>query len=475
MNTATFKTTLSRLLARVSPHAAGLIVLLLCLLSLSLKVYIRYETSYLFFGDPTSATPTSDARSWNLHAMNLAEGRGFGDFTKLFESRNFVPPGHPFLMSIFYGWFGYRPDIAGWGVALLGALLPWITFLLTAEMFGRRAGCWAALLAAIYHPFAMFGFTLMSEPSVILATAIALWLWSRICRTQRRRDAILAGLVFGAAALVRPSALAFLFGCGLATLLLSTTTKRKLQLAGLLLVSAAILPSLWQVRNAAVHGERAFVYSSALARRGPRTTPSTAQASTRGTPGIVRSGSIPKRVSSNAFSAYKAKLAHFAPRLQCNMRSESSGGSVHSWASKDLGQNPTAPTAGLIPHGSSSRQSPCWFWAPQDSSRARERLSVTNTLQSAVQQPAWSGRPPLVLRWHCLSMEPAYMAHRRAIASRLNMPSSRLRALRCSRSKAPPDTDGHGPWSSPARIQSGGCFWLDVWGQPSWPWSYVWS
>ncbi len=249
------------------PYAIGIAIVLFCLLSLGLKIYIRYGADYLFFGDAASATPTSDARSWNLHAINLAEGRGFGDFTKLFQSRNFVPPGHPFLMSIFYGWFGYRPEWVGWCVALLGALLPWITYLLTSEMFGRRAGWWAAFLCAIYHSFALFGFTLMSEPSTIFSTALALWLWSRICRTQRRCDAALAGFVFGAAALVRPSALAFLFGCSVGTLLIRAPWKRKLQLAGLLLLMAAIMPAAWQVRNRAVHGEQAFVYSSISARQ----------------------------------------------------------------------------------------------------------------------------------------------------------------------------------------------------------------
>lgn len=244
-----------------------LVVVICCLISLALKIHLRYGLGYIFFGDAQTGLPRSDASSWYLHAINLLEGRGIGDIINQFVYRNFVPPGHPFILATLAVWLGPDPIRLGWAIALLTSLLPAFMFLWGREMWGPRTALWMAGLVAIHPPYSHVGFSMMAEPTSVLTMAFTFYIGARAVRTARINDTVLAGLTFGLAGLVRPAVLAFLWG-GLVMMALRpqlTGRQRAVRVSIWLLV--ALLPlGLWQVRNHRVHGVWSTVYSSISAR-----------------------------------------------------------------------------------------------------------------------------------------------------------------------------------------------------------------
>lgn len=243
-------------------------VLVFCLAAFLYKIYVRYGLpDYLFYGDTATGLPKSDAVTWYLHGINLFEGRGVGDVIHQFVYRNFVPPGHPFILANFMVWFGTDPATLGWVVAVITSLLPAVVFLWGREMWGPRVGLWMAGLAAIHPPYTHAGFSLMAEPTSVLAMAITYYLGARAVKRNRYRDVVFAGLAFGVTGLIRPAVLAFLWG-GLLMVALGPcrTLRGKLTRMGLWLLLALIPLGLWQVRNRQVHGMWSMVYSSISAR-----------------------------------------------------------------------------------------------------------------------------------------------------------------------------------------------------------------
>lgn len=256
-------------ISALSPEArVRWLVLAICLFAFLLRVYVRYgPANYLFYGTSASARPESDAVTWFLHTLNLLEGRGFGESVRQFYTRNFVPPGHPFILGAIQLVVGNNPARIGWVIAFLSSLLPLTTFLWVREMWGPRIGVWAALLAAVHAPFMHISFSLMSEPMAILSASVALYLGARAIRRQRFRDIALAGVVFGLAALVRPAVLAFLWGMvGLLFFLPKVPVRKKMLMLVLWLCMTLLPQAGWQYRNYRVHGEWSFVYSSISAR-----------------------------------------------------------------------------------------------------------------------------------------------------------------------------------------------------------------
>lgn len=243
-------------------------VFLFCALALVLRIYVRYGSpNYLFYGTSATGLPESDAITWYLHALNVFEGRGFGENIRQFATRNFVPPGHPLLLTILMRVTGPDPVRMGWVIAFLSSLLPLTTYLWVREMWGPRVGLWASFLAAIHAPFMHIAFSLMSEPMSVLATSLAFLFGARAIRRQGVGDVALAGLVFGLAALVRPVALAFLWGAAGALLLLRHLSwSRRFLLLAVWLAMTALPQAGWQYRNYRVHGVWATIYSSISAR-----------------------------------------------------------------------------------------------------------------------------------------------------------------------------------------------------------------
>ena len=246
----------------------ALLVVSCCILALGARVRARYgESGGLYYGNSTTGMPRSDAKCFSIHARHLVEGRGFGMYMKGFRFRNFVPPGHPFFLGAGYMFLGNNALAIGWMIALCSSLLPLFVYLLSREMWGRPVGIVTALLVAVYPTYVNLGFTMMSEPTAILTSALSLWLWARFMRTRDILGGVLAGLMFGAAVLVRPAALALLVGMFPWFFVVELKSwRRNAVLAAVFLAVFSVLPSAWLIRTRVVHEQPGMSYSAISAR-----------------------------------------------------------------------------------------------------------------------------------------------------------------------------------------------------------------
>ncbi len=119
----------------------------------------------------------------------------------------FRPPGYPWLLAAVY-------TVAGPGYLaprvlqmLFGLLSAFLVFALGRRWYGQAAGLFAAALAASYWIFLFFEAEFMEPPLLILLLLLALMTAARWSEAFTPRRAVVAGLLLGLAALVRPNVL----------------------------------------------------------------------------------------------------------------------------------------------------------------------------------------------------------------------------------------------------------------------------
>ena len=211
--------------------------------------------------------PLGDEVYYVVVATHIAEGRGhvYGD-----DARALRPPAHAWLLAQFAdpdallartptGRLGVRSDqlrpLLRVEVAL-GTALVLATWLLGSALFDARTGLVAGILAALYPTFIAYSHSLWSE--TLFATLVTAAL-AGLVFAQRRRSvalALLAGLLFGAAALTREIALP-VAAAGVAWTLIAAGSRERRAAAvrGVALLGMATLVMLpWVVRNYHVVG-----------------------------------------------------------------------------------------------------------------------------------------------------------------------------------------------------------------------------
>jgi 4-amino-4-deoxy-L-arabinose transferase-like glycosyltransferase len=102
-----------------------------------------------------------------------------------------------YLIAATVGLLGRTPGALRLAAAMCGTLTIPITYLMIRAWFNRRVGLLSAVILAItlWHVhLSRVGFRAVTLP---LTTALALWLGARAYRSRRRRDWLLAGLVYG--------------------------------------------------------------------------------------------------------------------------------------------------------------------------------------------------------------------------------------------------------------------------------------
>ncbi|MEE2886426.1 MAG: glycosyltransferase family 39 protein [Planctomycetota bacterium] len=137
------------------------------------------------------------------------------EWAKTFAAGETFEPGRPFFRGPLYPWFlgsVFRvfgegllvPRVlqAGFGTATVG-----LCYLLGRDVFDRRTGLLAALLAAVYWVMIYFDGELLITSFVVPINLLALWMTLRLRNTPTRGAAILAGLCWGVSALARPQVL----------------------------------------------------------------------------------------------------------------------------------------------------------------------------------------------------------------------------------------------------------------------------
>lgn len=239
---------------RPSRRALGIAALTLTLTAAGLRLWVLERS--------VPIQPLGDEVYYVLVAANLAEGRGhlYGR-----DSRALRPPAQAWWLSLFADPDALLERRADGRLAIrverltpllraqvaVGTLLVLATALLGWALFDARIGLAAGAIAAVYPTFVAYSHLLWSE--TLFATLVTAALAALVAAEQRRRagTALLAGALFGAAALTREIALP-VAGAGVcwAWLAAAPEMKRGAARRGALVLGAAVLVVLpWAARN----------------------------------------------------------------------------------------------------------------------------------------------------------------------------------------------------------------------------------
>lgn len=187
--------------------------------------------------------PAADGVFYDTFARRLAEGAGY---TWLWDDGTVTPAAHypvgyPALLAVFYLVFGAKPVVAGIANAIIGAGAVFATHRLALASGDRRA-MMAAIVVAIHPALVAYTPAIMTEGIATSLVVIAAALGQK--GSKRRLAA--AGLVLGAATLVRPQSLVFAPLLGLCAM---PTTRTRMLGACVATAFALLVCAPWTYRN----------------------------------------------------------------------------------------------------------------------------------------------------------------------------------------------------------------------------------
>jgi 4-amino-4-deoxy-L-arabinose transferase-like glycosyltransferase len=209
--------------ARMLPdrHGGRLVVGLLCVVvAIGFGLRLHAALNPTKKGDESSvvAYQGNDSFAYGQIAAGLYEHGSYGKHPM--KHANDWSPGAPFLYAgIYFLTGGVHPDLARVAVAILGALMVLLVYLIGRRLGGPVVGLFGAGLAAIYPTFIDNNEQFVSEPiaAFTLAASVVGFLWA----SDRARNAwawLVPGLFLGLTALTRPEYLIFGFLLGLVAL-----------------------------------------------------------------------------------------------------------------------------------------------------------------------------------------------------------------------------------------------------------------
>lgn len=224
-------------------------------------VAFALRAAYAWLAMGPGATPSSDAASYDTVAWNLARGAGFalngasGPYPTAF-----VPPVLPFITSLLYRVAGHQFFAAILLQCAIGALVPVLLANFARHTFGPGTARFAGWFAAVNPLMVFFSGYLLTETLFSFALLVALFATTEWIKTPRRGRALGAGLLWGLAALTRPTALPLPLLVVLWAwypLGLTAGGRERARQCAMLLLGLALVVGPWTLRNGARLG--AFV------------------------------------------------------------------------------------------------------------------------------------------------------------------------------------------------------------------------
>jgi hypothetical protein len=213
---------------------------------------------------------THDEHEYLSLARGLASGMGFvydGAVDTGTAQRFGRAPGYPVFLAALDA--GRPPPTSTPGLvkvvqSFVGAVIIWLIGVIALNSAGLRAGVIAAAIAAIYPPLVVMPAYVLSETLFsVVALSAALLLQRAVdtapgasATTRERFLALLAGVLTGVAALIRPAMLFFL-PLALGWLLIRRRTAAAMALA----VAAGLVIAPWTLRNMRVYDRFVLIAS----------------------------------------------------------------------------------------------------------------------------------------------------------------------------------------------------------------------
>ena len=224
-------------------------------------IALGLRVGYAWLATGPHALPYSDAADYDSLAWRMATGHGFslGPDSAPYPTA-FRPPVLPWIVSLLYAVAGHRFFAGVLLQCVIGALVPLLLLELGRHLFSRSVGVIAGWLAAVHPLLVFFSGYLLTETVFVAAVLIAMLATVSWIKTPRPSRAAGAGVLWGVAALTRPTALLLPPLVALwtwAPLGLIVTPRDRVRQIALLLAGLAIAIAPWTVRNAIAL--RAFV------------------------------------------------------------------------------------------------------------------------------------------------------------------------------------------------------------------------
>ena len=215
---------------------------------------------------PSAPLESVDAQGYHALALNLLAGRGF----TLNAEPPFVPdairtPLYPAFVALVYAVGGPVPALVAWFQGLLDAFTALVLVDLVRRLAGGGWWAWAAGLLYALNPTAWrFSNELLTE--ILLAAVLAWLLWVYVRLADRRPWGwlVVAGVLAGLAALIKPNVVALPLLVALAVGSLrpaGAAPYQRLRAALTVLVVAGLVLSPWLLRNRMVFGRWLFSHA----------------------------------------------------------------------------------------------------------------------------------------------------------------------------------------------------------------------
>jgi hypothetical protein len=205
----------------------------------------------LFVALAWSREPVWDGHYYHFGAVRIAQGLGYSDDVMVNGVRTWHPWAHypvgysAFLAGV-YRLFGTGLAVAPVANAVVGALLVAVVHRLSLRAMTMNRARVAATITALHPGLIIYSAVLMSEPLCTFLVFTAAWV---ALRRLRWSATVLAGVLFGLATLVRPSAL---LAAPLVALLLPLPRLAALQRAVAVTGVALFTVLPWTFRNCQV-------------------------------------------------------------------------------------------------------------------------------------------------------------------------------------------------------------------------------
>jgi tetratricopeptide (TPR) repeat protein len=228
---------------------------LLFLAAVALRVAVQ---SWRVAHDPLFNQTLNDATFYAAWARAIAEGRVYG----LAHAPYFMPPLYPQFLALLARMTGGSP----WGPTVVQSLLGAVTvvgiYLLGCQVFDRRAGLGAGIVALLFGPLLWFEGWLLPATLNIFLLVVALNLTVFVFQREGRPVwwVLLPGFALGLAAINRPQHLLLLLGIAIWWWWSARgDAAGRWRPAALLLAGAAVAILPVTVRNVAVSGEPVLI------------------------------------------------------------------------------------------------------------------------------------------------------------------------------------------------------------------------
>lgn len=234
------------------------------LILLGAALTARLVFSIPVFMDPSRTMACTDARTYDSIARNLLEGNGFSmNIAPPYESETTVTPGYPFFVAGIYAISGGSRIAVVLIQLLLNLALFAMLYRFIAKRFGERAALLVGVLFILELNIAIFTNQITTETLFTFFFIPVLLLIIEWTERDRLILAVGAGLLLGAATLVRPVTL--YFGVPLLLFLFLTRFRwRKLLGWGIIVVLQLACISCWVIRNRIVFGETFYSTVSSM-------------------------------------------------------------------------------------------------------------------------------------------------------------------------------------------------------------------